>query len=1148
MARKRGLFDFAVERPVLTAALNLILVTLGLAAIFALPIREFPSIDPPTVSIQTQYIGAASEVVEREVTQIIEDNLSGIDGIRLIQSQSRNQSSSITIEFVAGTNLDAAAADVRDRVSAVRTDLPAGVEEPVIEKASADEDPTLFVTLTSDEFKPPELTDIANRLIVDRIGNVSGVARIRIDGDKTYAMRVWLDRAAMAARGVTPSDVTQRIEAENIVLPAGSLETSTQDITIRSETRFTSADEFRALILRDDGRGDRVTLGDVARVEVGVEEYRGGLRSNGREAVSLGVIRQSTSNALEVADDVRAQIDTIRSSIPREVNVSIDIDDSIFIRESLKNVATTLLIVIGIVVLVTWLSLGSWRATLIPAALIPASVIPAFAIAWALGYSVNVLTILAVIVAIDLTTDDAVVIVENVRRRQQGGEPMPIGALRGTRQVAFAAVASSAVLVAVIFPLGLIPGNVGRLFLEFAVMLTAIVIFSTTAALTLAPMLASKLLTKEEKPGRISRFMERGLKATGKRYEKALAATLGRPLLPIAAAAVLTVLGFASFFTLSSEVAPSEDRGSVRIFIEAPEGASASYTNGKVQEVERLVAERYLARPGTKEAQEDESKPVRSMLAIVVPAFGGSAQTNIGILILTLADWGDRSISQQQFEDQLQAELRTVNGISATATSPPSLGVQRRGPQLQFVLSGLDRDEVVGWARKLLERASDVVGLQSPDLDYRDTRPELQVTVDRARAAALGVETAAIGEALQVMFGSIEVTRYLERGEEYEVIVQARPEDRMTPADLRNVYVRAAAPPAQPAAGGGGSGPTTTAVTASRRTASARTASAGTAGSSMTGAGGFGAPAGGAGGGAGAGASDAASATGALVPLSSLVTVVERGGVRELNRLDRQPSVSLESALTADGSLGDAIGALQRIAETALPAEAQIGYLGEARELEETGSSVYLLFALVLILIYLVLAGQFESFLSPAIVLLSAPVALAGGVLTMWLFGLTINIYTQIALILLIGLSAKNAILLVEFANQLREEGKEPRDAILMAAGIRLRPILMTSAATILAAVPLILESGAGSEARQTLGAVTAGGLTVGTLLTLFLVPTIYASVARYSDPPGTVAARVAEQDEQVADGDTATGGGDEGSKDGPDAPDAPDAPRPATT
>ena len=1045
----RSVFDFPVERPVLAAALNLLLIAIGLGALSTLPVREYPSVDPPTVSVRTQYIGAPADVVERAVTKVIEDNLSGIDDIRQINSSSRNETSSINIEFAAGANIDAAAADVRDKVAGVRNRLPDDVEEPVIEKANADDQPMMWIVLGSQKLATPELTDLADRLIVDAVGIVPGVSRIQIGGEQRYAMRVWLDRRAMAARGITATDIVDRLEAENIEVPAGRFDTGQQELTLRAETRFATAAEFRNLTLRDVG-GDRVTLGQVARVEVGIENYKSELRANGRPTVSLGIIRQSDANTLSVASGVREELDRVRGSLPDNVSLTVYYDESRFIRENLENVATTLALVVGVIVLVTWLFLGSLRATLIPALTIPASVIPAFAIAAIAGFSINTLTILAAILAISLCTDDAVVIVENVRRRLSSGEPSLVAATRATRQVGFAVFASAAVLVAVILPLGFIEGNVGRLFLEFAVVLASIVAFSTIASLTVAPMLASWLFRREEKPDRVARWVEARLNGLGRRYRGALEGGLGRPVVPALAALVLIAIGAAAFMAVPTELAPSEDRGTIRVQIEGPEGASFDYMRPKVAEIERLM-NKYMPQPGAEPDEDGPPRPLASMLSIVSPGFGGAANANTAFLILRLTEWGDRDVTQAEFQGMIQRDLARVSGVRAFARAGNSLGQRRRGQQLQFILGGIDRAEVRQWSETLLDRASAIEGLQNPDLNYKDTRPQVTIAVDRARAGTLGVDARAIGDALSVFFGSREVTRYVDRGEEYEVILQAPDADRRGVTDLSNVYVRS-------------------------------------------------------------------TTTNTLLPLTSVVRLTEEGTVRELGRVDRLSAITLEGSLAPGLSLGDALAELEEIAATELPAEAQIRYTGEALDLQETGSSIYLLLALVLVLVYLVLAGQFESFIHPLIILISVPMALAGGVATMWLFGLTMNIFTQIALILLVGLVAKNAILLVEFANQLRSEGKSAREAALDAAGLRLRPILMTSVATILGAVPLIAESGAGAEARLALGIVTAGGLTIGTLLTLFLVPTAYVLVGDVTAAPDARADELARQERDTRD------------------------------
>ncbi|WAJ28753.1 efflux RND transporter permease subunit [Antarcticirhabdus aurantiaca] len=1024
------LFDTAVSRPILAASINLLLIAIGLGALFALPIREFPDVDPPTVTVNTTYRGAQAEVVEREVTRIIEEGLSGVAGVRQIRSTTRDEASDIDLEFEAGADIDAAAADIRDKVSGVRNDLPDLVEEPIIEKASADDQPMMYLTVRSDEYDTAALTDIVDRTVVDAIGAVSGVSQIQIGGEKRYAMRIWLDRRAMAARGVTASDVSARLEAENVELPAGEIETPTQAITLRADTRFTSAQDFAELSLIDR-QGDRVRLGDVARVEVGVEDQDSGFRVDGQDAISLGIIRQSNANTLDIAAGIIAELDSVRGQIPASVSIDVGYNEAVFIRENLKNVGTTLLQTVAVIVVVIFVFLGSIRSTVVPAATIPASIIPAAAIAATMGFSLNTLTILAVILAISLCTDDAVVIMENIRRRHQKGEPLLLASARATRQVGFAVFASALVLIAVILPLAFLEGNVGLLFREFAVVLAAIVAFSTIAALTLGPMLSSLLFRDRQEPGRMEHFVGRHLDRLGRRYAKALSGAIRHPVLTLLAGAVFVGIGAFAFASTPAELAPDEDRGAVRVRVEGPEGASTAYMADKLRQLEAVVQD-----------TSGENGPVRSVLSILSPGRPGQGQTTVGILIAQLKDWSEREETQMAFVERLQDALPQVTGVRAFAINPNGLG-QGRGRPVSMVVKGPDRAVLDAWAQRIVADGAGIPGLVNLDSDYDDTKPQISIAVDRSRASALGVDARAVGETLQIMFGEAEVTRYVDRGEEYEVILQGRPEDRLSPTDIDNVFVRAG--------------------------------------------------------------------TGALIPLSSLVTRQETGTVRELERLDRQPSITLGANLGPTLSLGDALDRLTEIAEASQPPGTEIAFTGQSLDYQETGAAVLFILAMILVLVYLLLAGQFESFVHPFVILISAPTALAGGVLILVAMGQTLNIYSQIAMLLLIGLVAKNAILLVEFANQLREEGAEPFEAAVEAAGQRLRPILMTTLATIIGAVPLILESGAGAEGRITVGAVIASGTTLGTVLTLFVVPTLYVALARFTAPRNAREAKLAE-------------------------------------
>lgn len=1022
------LLDSVITRPILAASFNLLLIAIGIGAILSLPIREFPDVDPPSVSVNTVYRGAQAEVVEREVTRIIEENLSGIAGIRQIRSTTRDENSAIDLEFVAGTDIDAAAADIRDKVSAVRNDLPDLVEEPVIEKASADDQPMMYLTVRSDEYDTAALTDIVDRTVVDAIGAVSGVSQVQIGGEKRYAMRIWLDRRAMAARGVTASDVSARLEAENVELPAGELETATQAITLRADTRFSSADEFRELSLVDR-QGNRVRLGDIATVEVGVEDRNSGFRVDGQDAISLGIVRQSNANTLEIAQGVIDELESVRDQIPDSVEIAVGYNEAVFIRENLKNVASTLIQTIVVIVIVIFVFLGSVRSTIIPAATIPASIIPAAIVAVAMGFSLNTLTILAVILAISLCTDDAVVIMENIRRRQQQGEPLLLAAARATRQVGFAVFASALVLIAVILPLAFLGGNVGLLFREFAVVLAAIVGFSTTAALTLAPMLSSKLFTTRTEPTRMERFVGDRLDRLGNAYKRVLRLAVRHIWLTLLAGLAFAGVGVFAFTVVPSELAPDEDRGAIIVRAEGPEGASPAYMSEKMRSLETVVRE-----------TNGEDGPMRAILTVLSPGRTGQGQPTVGILIVQLKDWSEREETQMAFQQRLQEALPAVTGVRAFAINPNGLGIGRGRP-LSMVVKGPDRDVLDAWSQEIVEKGRSIPGLINLDSDYDDTKPQVRVSVDRSRASALGVDAQAIGETLQIMFGEAEVTRYVERGEEYEVILQARAEDRLTPSDIDNVFVR--------------------------------------------------------------------SGQGELIPLSSVVIREEVGTVRELERLDRQPSITIGANLAPSLSLGDALAQLEEIAVETQPTGTEIAYTGQSLDFQETGSAVLFIMLMILVLVYLLLAGQFESFVHPFVILMAAPAALAGGVLILWAMGQTLNIYSQIAMLLLIGLVAKNAILLIEFANQLREEGAEPFEAAVEAAGQRLRPILMTTLATIIGAVPLLLESGAGAEARTTVGAVIAAGTTLGTFLTLFVVPALYVLLSRFSPPRNALEAEL---------------------------------------
>jgi len=1009
------LSDISVKRPVLATVLSLMILVLGIASLTQLPVREYPDIDPPVVSVTTEYLGAAPEVINNEITEIIEGAVSGVDGIRTMNSLSRDGLGETTIEFMLERDVDAAANDVRDAIGRILGNLPDDAEPPVVAKTEADARPMMWITMNSDRYGAEELTDYAERNIVDRLSVIDGVARVRIGAERRYAMRIWLDREALAARDLTVADVETALRRDNIELPAGRVESDQRELTIRTDSRLATPEEFRNLVLRrtDDYL---VRLGEVARVERGVEDDRMMLRNNGENAVGLGVIRQSQANIIDVSDGVRAELELVRETLPEAMNLLVGYDESIFIRESIREVLKTLAIAVSLVILVIFVFLRTLRATFIPAVTIPVAVIGAFSVMAPLGFSINVLTLLALILAIGLVVDDAIVMLENVQRRIDDGEPPLLAAYRGARQVGFAIVATTITLVAVFVPIAFMEGNVGRLFTEFGLVLAAAVIFSSIVALTLAPMLCSKWLQPPAREGRLHHATESLFTGLTNGYRRLLSAALKVPLL-ILGACVLAALAAVQFFQmLPEELAPVEDRGVFIIPSVAPQGSSPWYTDRNAKKIEEKME--YLR---------DNGEAFR-ILSIV----GFQGQTDRAFTIVGLAPWDERERSQQEIVAEITPLLDEVPGVRAFAVNPPGLGQSAFEAPVQFVVGGPDYDSLNLWSERLLERFSENPRLLNLDTDYEETRPQLDVRIDRQKAADLDIQAEDVGRTLQTMFASRQVTTYLDRGREYDVILQAADDDRAIPGDLENIFVRSGN-------------------------------------------------------------------NNALVPLSSLLTLQEVGSAPRLSRVNRLPSVTITASLAPDYDLGAALEYMERVAQEELPPEAQISYLGLSQEFKETTGAIYLTFALALVVVFLVLAAQFESFVHPGIIMLSVPLAVTGALGALFFTGITLNVYSQIGMILLIGLMAKNGILVVEFANQLRDRGLSVRDAIVEGAVLRFRPILMTAVSTVFGALPLVLSTGAGAESRSAIGIVIIGGLGFATLLTLFLTPVLYDLFARFT-------------------------------------------------
>jgi len=1008
--------EISIRRPVLAAVASLLIVVFGIASLLRLPVRELPDVDTAVVTVTTEYVGASAEIIDNDITEIIEGAVAGISGVKTISSVSRRGLSQTTIEFVPGRDIDEAANDVRDAVGRVRGDLPDDVEEPRIVKSDTGAEPVLRLAVTSDRMTPAEITDYIERYIVDRIATIDGVASVEIYGERRYAIRIWLDRRALAARNLTVADVEDALRRNNIELPGGDIESRQRQFTVRLDSRLQRAEQFRNIVITRVG-GYPIRLGDVARVELGVEDDNTIVRNNGIEAVGLGVSRQSQANTVAISAAVRAEIERLRPTLPEGMDITVGSDDAQFIAASIREVMIALGLSLVLVVLVILVFLMSVRATLVPAITIPVSLIGCFIGLYALGFSINVLTLLALILAIGLVVDDAIIIIDNIKRRIDLGESPLVASARGSRQVTFAVIATSITLIAVFVPISFLSGTVGRLFVEFGFAMAVAVAISTFVALSACPALTSKIMkprTGGGAGGRMSRI--------GRAYRSVLERALAIPLVVVLLAILFSGASYFVFTGLPLELTPAEDRGVVFASLSAPPGSTVAYTDARVREVEKLA------------------EPLRADgdVAAVYAVVGSGGRPYRAFVVLRFVPWEERERTQRDIIRALDPGFSRLVGIRGYPVSPAGLGLRGSATPLRVVVSGPDFESVKEWAQALLERAEANPNLRNPTMDFEETQPQLTLEIDRAKADDLGIGVETIARTLQTMFASREVTTYIDRGREYPVIVQAQDTDRQTPGDIDNIFVRA------------GDGRT-------------------------------------------------------LVPLSALVSMTEEATAPELRRYDRMPSITIESALADGYDLGSAVRFMAQAAEEVLPPQARISFAGQSRELEETSSGIVVTLGLALLIVFLVLAAQFESFIHPLIIMLSVPLALAGAVYALWIGGLSLNVYSMIGIVLLVGLMAKNGILIVEFANQLRDEGYSVREAVLEAAVLRLRPIVMTVIATILGAVPLVLATGAGAESRSAIGIVIIGGLGFATVLTLFLNPVLYFLLAGFSRPRGAI-------------------------------------------
>ncbi|MEY6433965.1 efflux RND transporter permease subunit [Thioalkalicoccus limnaeus] len=1040
------LSDISVTRPVFAAVLSLLLVAFGLVSFDRLPLREFPDIDPPVVSVSTTYPGAAANVVETRITRVIEDRIAGVEGIETIESVSEDGRSAITVRFSIARDIDGAANDIRDRVFSILDQLPTEADPPDIQKVDGNEDVIMWLNLVSDRMTVPELSDYARRYLVDRFSVIDGVARVRAGGGQTFAMRVWLDRNALAARGLTVADVESALRAENVELPAGGVESVDRHFSVRLDRAFDTAEDFARLVLARGSDGYLVRLGDVARVERGTDEERTFFRGNGVPMVGLGIIKQSTANTIAVADAVRDEMVRVNETLPEGMQLRQSYDTSVFVKGAILEVYKTLAIAIGLVILVIFLFLGNVRAMLVPAVTVPVSLVATFSVLLALGFSINILTLLALVLAIGLVVDDSIVVLENIHRRMERyGETRLVAAYRGTRQVGFAVVATTMVLISVFVPIAFLQGDIGRLFAEFALTMATAVFFSSFVALSLSPMLASKILPPSHGDGSLSASVDRAFAWVRRGYRVLLDLFLAQKWL-IGLLFVATLASAAWLFqALPQEYAPREDRGAFFILVNGPEGASFSYMSEYMDEIERRLLP-YA-----------ESGEAIRVLVRAPRAFTTTQIYNTGMVIMVLNDFSLRR-SGWEIMDEVRATLADLPGVTAFPVMRQGFGARIQKP-VQFVIGGGTYEELAAWRDILLERIEENnPGLTGIDWDYKETKPQLRVAIDYDRAADLGVSVSAIGRTLETMLGSRRVTTYIDGGEEYDVILEGERLEQRTPSSLENIYVQ------------------------SQR-------------------------------------------SGQLIPLANLVEISEVADSPSLNRYNRLRAITIEANLTEGLSLGEALNYLEGLVAEYLPEEAQIDYKGLSKDFRDSAGGVLFVFLLGLAVVYLVLAAQFESWIHPLVIMLTVPLAMAGALFGLWGTGQTMNIYSQIGLIMLVGLSAKNGILIVEFANQLRDRGQAFREALIEAAETRLRPIVMTGITTAAGSIPLILSSGAGAETRFVIGTVILSGVLAATLFTLFVVPVAYDLLARRTGSPGDVKRRLLDESAAVDEASSGRGG-----------------------
>jgi len=1002
--------EISIKRPVLATVMSLIILLLGVVSFERLTVREYPNIDEPTVSVTTVYQGASPDIIETEVTTIIEDSLSGIEGIKTITSASAQERSQISIVFKMERNADDAAAEVRDRVGRIRADLPLDIEEPIIAKVEADASPILYMAFSSDRHSNEEITDYVERYVTNQVETIPGVAEAQVLGARKYSMRIWLDPTRMAAQNVTTQEVEDAIRTQNIEVPGGRMESSAREFTILTDTSLSTAAEFENIVVRKSGAA-LVRLKDVGRTEIGPQSVRQSLRYNGGNAVALGLVKQSVANPLDISKSLRAMMPELQGSLPEGMQTKIVYDSSIFIERSIENVFSSITEAVLLVLLIIFVFLRSFRSTLIPLVTIPVSLIGTFTLMWAFGFSINTLSLLAMVLAVGLVVDDAIVVLENVHRHIEKGLTPRQASIKGMQEIGFAVILMTLTLAAVYVPVAMMEGRTGKLFTEFALTLAGAVMVSGFVALTLTPMMCARMLRHQAHHNKLFNLMEDFFVGMENNYRKLLGWSLHKVFIGVTIALLAGGGAWWLYQQLPSEMAPLEDRGVFMTFLIAPDGATLEYTDHYLKQAEALL------------------QPIPEAKGVFASTGIGDKVTE-GITFVELKDWGERERSSLQIAGELGPKLFGIPGVLGFPITPPSLGQPFMDQPVQFVVKTSDSyPELNDQINQLMAEVRKNPQILAARSDLKLNSPELRIQVDRNKAADLGVNVATLGRTINTLMGGRDVTRFKMDGEQYDVVLKIENDLRTNPDDLNRINVR--------------------------------------------------------------------SASGEMIPISNLVTISEGVTAQSLNHFNRSRAAIISANLVPGYSQGEALEFLNQTAKTLLPKTARIDYKGQSREFMSSNAGLMMTFALALIMIYLMMAAQFESFVDPFIILFTVPLSMAGALLALYYTGNTLSIYSQVGLITLVGLITKHGILIVEFANQLQEQGKTKFEAVTEAATLRLRPILMTTGAMVLGNIPLALASGAGAESRSQIGWVIVGGLTLGTVLTLFVIPAAYMLLAR---------------------------------------------------